>query len=69
MIDFKRLPSSVVMGECWARDGLQSEPTIGSTDDKVEIIRGLVEAGSNYILSGPVSHQGIVYDKQRGIIA
>ena len=41
----RNLPDSVVMGECWARDGLQSEPNVVPTGAKVEMIRGMVEAG------------------------
>lgn len=40
-----QLPDQVVMGECWARDGLQNEAKIVPTDQKVEMITRLVEAG------------------------
>lgn len=61
MIDLTRLhtttlPARVIMGECWARDGLQSEPTIVSTDDKVEIISGMVEAGFTKIEATNFAH-------------
>lgn len=39
------LPKQVVFGECWARDGLQNEAKVVPTDDKVEIITRMVEAG------------------------
>lgn len=39
------LPKKIVIGECWARDGLQNEAKIVSTEDKVEIITRMVEAG------------------------
>lgn len=39
------LPKKVIIGECWARDGLQNEAKIVSTDEKVEIITRMVEAG------------------------
>ena len=39
------LPRNVTFGECWARDGLQSEEGIASTDEKLEVIKLLVEAG------------------------
>jgi hydroxymethylglutaryl-CoA lyase len=39
------LPDRVIMGECWARDGLQNEATVVPTDRKVEMITGMVEAG------------------------
>jgi len=38
-------PAKVVIGECWARDGLQNEAKLVSTDEKVEIITRMVEAG------------------------
>ncbi len=61
MIDLSKLhttalPSRVIMGECWARDGLQSESTIVSTKDKVEIIRGMVEAGFTKIEATNFAH-------------
>ncbi|MBI4595112.1 MAG: hydroxymethylglutaryl-CoA lyase [Candidatus Tectomicrobia bacterium] len=39
------LPKNIIVGECWARDGLQNEAKIVSTEDKVEIITRMVEAG------------------------
>lgn len=39
------LPKKVIIGECWARDGLQNEAKIVSTDEKVEIITRMVESG------------------------
>lgn len=39
------LPKKISIGECWARDGLQNEATVVSTEDKVEIITRMVEAG------------------------
>lgn len=39
------LPESVVVCECWARDGLQSMPVLVSTDEKVEMIDRVVRAG------------------------
>ncbi len=56
MIDFNSLPSRVIMGECWARDGLQSEPEIVSTQHKVEIITGMVEAGFTKIEATNFAH-------------
>lgn len=47
--DFKlhraELPKRIYIGECWPRDGLQNESKIVSTDDKVEIISRMVDAG------------------------
>ena len=39
------LPKKISIGECWPRDGLQNESKVVSTDDKVEIITRMVEAG------------------------
>lgn len=56
MIDFTKIPSDVIMGECWARDGLQSEPVFVPTEQKVEIIRGMVEAGFTKIEATNFAH-------------
>lgn len=50
------LPNSVVMGECWARDGLQSEPKLVPTEAKVEMIGGMVEAGFTRIEATSFAH-------------
>jgi hydroxymethylglutaryl-CoA lyase len=50
------LPKSVVMGECWARDGLQSEPAFVPTEQKVEVIAGMVEAGFTKIEATSFAH-------------
>jgi hydroxymethylglutaryl-CoA lyase len=39
------LPESVVVCECWARDGLQAMPTIVPTERKVEMIDRITAAG------------------------
>jgi hydroxymethylglutaryl-CoA lyase len=52
----KNLPKSVVLGECWARDGLQNEERVVSTDAKVEIITGLVDAGVTKIEATSFAH-------------
>ena len=49
-------PPDVVMGECWARDGLQSEAALVSTEAKVEIITGMVEAGFTKIEATNFAH-------------
>ncbi|MBI5440584.1 MAG: hydroxymethylglutaryl-CoA lyase [Deltaproteobacteria bacterium] len=51
-----QLPAQVVMGECWARDGLQNERTIVPTDHKVEMIAGLAEAGFPKIEATSFAH-------------
>ena len=56
MIDLTRLPSRVIMGECWARDGLQSEPQVLATDAKIEIITGMVDAGFTKIEATNFAH-------------
>lgn len=50
------LPESVVMGECWARDGLQNEGQFVPTAAKVELIRGMVEAGFTRIEATNFAH-------------
>lgn len=49
-------PKTVVMGECWARDGLQNEAKVVPTDEKVEMIRGMVEAGFTRIEATSFAH-------------
>jgi hydroxymethylglutaryl-CoA lyase len=49
-------PKSVTMGECWARDGLQSEPQLVPTAAKVEIITGMVDAGFTKIEATNFAH-------------
>jgi hydroxymethylglutaryl-CoA lyase len=39
------LPESVVVCECWARDGLQSMPAIVPTERKIEMIDRITDAG------------------------
>jgi len=56
MIDTNSLPQSVVMGECWARDGLQNEATVVPTAAKVEIIKGMVDAGFTRIEATSFAH-------------
>ncbi len=51
-----QLPSSVVMGECWARDGLQSEPGFVATAQKIEMISRMVEAGFTRIEATSFAH-------------
>ncbi|RMH05349.1 MAG: hydroxymethylglutaryl-CoA lyase [Planctomycetota bacterium] len=38
-------PEEIHFCECWARDGLQSIATLVSTEHKLEMLRGLIEAG------------------------
>ena len=50
------LPESVVPCECWARDGLQSMPTVVSTVDKIEMIDRCARAGLRKIEVTSFSH-------------
>ncbi|WP_025321151.1 hydroxymethylglutaryl-CoA lyase [Deferrisoma camini] len=50
------LPDEVIIGECWARDGLQNEPLIVPTRKKVEMITGMVEAGFRKIEATNFAH-------------
>jgi hydroxymethylglutaryl-CoA lyase len=50
------LPRRVVLGECWARDGLQSEEGIVPTDAKVEMISRMAEAGFTEIEATSFAH-------------
>src|SRR5947209_3181749 len=50
------LPARVILGECWARDGLQSEEAIVSTERKVEMIGRMVEAGFTEIEATSFAH-------------
>jgi len=50
------LPQKVVIGECWARDGLQSEPVFVPTEQKVEMITRMVEAGFTEIEATSFAH-------------
>jgi len=50
------LPEGVVIGECWARDGLQSEPEFVPTEAKVEMISRMVEAGFKEIEATSFAH-------------
>jgi hydroxymethylglutaryl-CoA lyase len=50
------MPKSVIACECWARDGLQSMPTLVSTDDKVDMINRIVRAGFKKLETTSFSH-------------
>ena len=50
------LPKKVIFGECWARDGLQNEPRVVPTDDKVEMITRMVEAGMTRLEATSFAH-------------
>lgn len=46
----------VIMGECWARDGLQNETTVVATEHKVEMLTRLVEAGFKKLEATSFAH-------------
>ena len=50
------LPSSITLCEVGLRDGLQNEDTILTTDQKLELLRGLVDAGFSVIEVGSFMH-------------
>jgi len=52
----RSLPASIIACECWARDGLQSMPTLVSTDDKVEMINRIIGAGFKKLEVTSFSH-------------
>ena len=51
-----KLPSSVRLCEVGLRDGLQNEKAILSTDEKVELLRGAIDAGFPVIEVGSFMH-------------
>ncbi len=50
------LPESVILCECWARDGLQSIPRTVSTADKVEMINRIIDSGVTKLEVTSFSH-------------
>ena len=50
------MPEKVIIGECWARDGLQNETNIVSTDDKVKVINRLQQIGFKKIEATSFAH-------------
>jgi len=50
------LPKSVTLCECWARDGLQSVPTVIPTEQKLEMIRRITDAGVRKLEVTSFSH-------------
>jgi len=50
------LPESVTLCECWARDGLQSIPTVVSTAHKIEMINRIVASGVKKLEVTSFSH-------------
>jgi len=50
------LPKSVTLCECWARDGLQSIPKVIPTEQKLEMISRIVDAGVRKLEVTSFSH-------------
>jgi hydroxymethylglutaryl-CoA lyase len=50
------LPEKIVIGECWARDGLQNEAKVVPTDEKVEMITRMVDAGATKLEATSFAH-------------
>lgn len=51
-----QLPSEIIVGECWTRDGLQNEVGVISTEDKVEMITRAVDCGFKRIEATSFAH-------------
>lgn len=51
-----KLPSSITLCEVGLRDGLQNEPYILDTDQKLELLKGLIDAGFKVIEVGSFMH-------------
>ena len=54
--DMNNLPSAITLCEVGLRDGLQNEKTILGTEQKVELLRGLIDAGFRVIEVGSFMH-------------
>ncbi|MDF1556142.1 MAG: hydroxymethylglutaryl-CoA lyase [Deferrisomatales bacterium] len=50
------LPKEIEIGECWARDGLQNETSVVSTDHKVEMIERFVGMGIKVMEATSFAH-------------
>lgn len=53
-------PDSVVLCECWARDGLQSIPMVVPTDEKVDMIHRILDSGVRRLEVTSFSHPGLL---------
>ncbi|WP_199860623.1 hydroxymethylglutaryl-CoA lyase [Oceanobacillus damuensis] len=51
-----KLPTSVVINECWARDGLQNQHKFIETNQKIEMLELLVQTGFRRIEATSFSH-------------
>ncbi len=50
------IPESIIVCECWARDGLQSIPTVIPTAQKIEMINRIVDSGVRKLEVTSFSH-------------
>ena len=55
-IFMNKLPSAITLCEVGLRDGLQNEKTILPTEEKIELLRGLIDAGFKVIEVGSFMH-------------
>ncbi len=54
------LPESVVLCECWARDGLQSIPKVIRTEQKIEMINRIIASGVKKLEVTSFSHPKVL---------
>ncbi len=50
------LPKSVILCECWARDGLQSIPKVIPTEQKIEMLNRIIDSGVRKLEVTSFSH-------------
>ncbi len=54
------LPESVILCECWARDGLQSIPGVVATEQKLEMLNRIIASGVQKLEVTSFSHPGLL---------
>ncbi len=54
------IPESIVVCECWARDGLQSIPKVIPTADKIEMLNRIIDSGVQKLEVTSFSHPGLL---------
>lgn len=55
-LNMDQLPKKAIIGECWARDGLQNEEKVVPVDEKVELISRMVDMGVTRIEATSFAH-------------
>ena len=50
------LPKSVILCECWTRDGLQSIPKVIPTEQKIEMLNRIIDSGARKLEVTSFSH-------------